>query len=148
MQYRLWGEMASFWETFSGKRFVCCTLIIADNIFIPRCPWKQVFYILHLCKISWLVQGYTLWKGHRMWLIFTFHWLHLNAYSYSLPQPSLVQLFESRITLLQKVWKLFRCCCTNMSEQRGNGMFGHSSAAAAQTCGINPDESTWIILGG
>ena len=25
--------------------------------------------------------------------------------------------FESRIALLQKAWRLFRCCCANMSEQ-------------------------------
>ena len=32
MPYRLLGKMASFWEAFSGKRFVCCALIVLYSI--------------------------------------------------------------------------------------------------------------------
>ena len=33
MQYRLLGKMASFWEAFSGKRFVCCALTVLYSIY-------------------------------------------------------------------------------------------------------------------
>ena len=32
MQYRLLGKIALFWEAFSGKRFVCCALIVLYSI--------------------------------------------------------------------------------------------------------------------
>ena len=32
MPYRPLGNMVSFWEAFSGKRFVCCTLIVLHSI--------------------------------------------------------------------------------------------------------------------
>ena len=32
MPYRLLGKMASFWEAFSGKRFVCCALSVLYSI--------------------------------------------------------------------------------------------------------------------
>ena len=33
MPYRLLGKMASSWDVFSGKRFVCCTLIVLYSIY-------------------------------------------------------------------------------------------------------------------
>ena len=33
MPYRLLEKMTSFWEAFSGKRFICCTLIILYSIY-------------------------------------------------------------------------------------------------------------------
>ena len=33
MPYQLLGKMASFWEAFSGKRFVCCALIVLYSIY-------------------------------------------------------------------------------------------------------------------
>ena len=33
MPYRLLGNMVSFWEAFSGKRFACCALIILYSIY-------------------------------------------------------------------------------------------------------------------
>ena len=32
MPYRLFEKMASFWEAFSGKRYVCCALIVLYSI--------------------------------------------------------------------------------------------------------------------
>ena len=33
MPYQLLGKMALFWEAFSGKRFICCTLIALFSIY-------------------------------------------------------------------------------------------------------------------
>ena len=33
MPYRLWGKMVSFWEAFSGKRFICCELTALYSIY-------------------------------------------------------------------------------------------------------------------
>ena len=33
VRYTDLAKMASFWETFSGKRFVCCTLTVVYSIY-------------------------------------------------------------------------------------------------------------------
>ena len=48
-------------------------------------PWQRAWYNLDIRKISWLVQRYTPWKVKQdVNQFYTFRWLCLNAYSYSL----------------------------------------------------------------
>ena len=102
---------------------------------IPQCHGNR-HGVFHICKISWLVQGYTHETGCES--IYTILWLCLNAYSYSFTY-SQTAIFSTGLWIedhssaeslealplhkhvwqswQQKVWRLFGCCRASMLQQ-------------------------------
>ena len=85
-------------------------------------PWCRAWYNLHILEISLFVQLCPVKSDTVGESIYTLHWLRWNVYSLTLKPTiqvidDIVELFESRIDLLQKAWRFFRCCRVNVSQQ-------------------------------